>query len=450
MTIYLPENITLFCQTFDEICDRILRSENDAAFYILFVELIVRLREHPLFRDYILGLEVEFAKENQKFNAAALEALEDGWIRLWKYHCHSLNYRKRLVRIKRMITVPDKIAYSTLYLRILFSLTEFRYDSPFCRFINEAPKLFCTAQSKLHLESLLFTYSYPSLEGYFSQRKVIRLKLVKKDKLQHLHRKIFSFGLQENPRPFKWSAECATSVIDSPKIVEIEKKFAVLLRGDKEKQKNINIMTEISPSFCWGRVRFLQQTYLLNDTVLPVKTIKGRWTSIREDAWQSALERNESLILIRAKMALSQALSAKSDYYSNVFLMPEHQIQRKDYEKYLKSLKNHIQIQLFKMQDEQTTLSTTQPIVTVPQSEQVLGEENERIERENFVIDHAKKYRIKLPLETHKNMFNNYKTTCPKRLAYALTKWKEIIKNHHLDPRTHEEKKKNSGRPSKK
>jgi hypothetical protein len=37
MTIYLPLDPALFRQAFDAACDRILRSEQDIAFYALYV-----------------------------------------------------------------------------------------------------------------------------------------------------------------------------------------------------------------------------------------------------------------------------------------------------------------------------------------------------------------------------------------------------------------------------
>ncbi|MGC2595232.1 MAG: hypothetical protein WA347_03020 [Rhabdochlamydiaceae bacterium] len=446
MTIYLPADPVRFRDAFDAVCNRILDCKQDVAFYILFVELATQLREHPVLKDYILGLESKSVKQKEEFSIAALETLEDSWVRLWKYHRHSLKHLKQLIHIKRIITAPEGITFSLLYNRICFRMWEFRCSSPFFRFIYETPKLFRAAQSKINLASSQFDHFYPSRERYFAQRKIILCKLSKKDKRRDLHKKIF-VPMPNKIVPFKRSAECMPSAIFSQKTEAIEKKFFIPGQNDYEKRQNMQIMAETNPAFCWERIQFLQQCYGVNENSQALMPSKGRWSLIREMAWKSAQERCAIEALLGAKMALKQKLSHEPCSSIDSFLMCEHQIHRGDYEKYLQSLKSHIEIQLFRIQDAPTASQVPHATPALPQLERLTKADQCRIERENFIVEHAKKYRAEFPLESHCNMFKAYKKECPQRLLYAMTKWKGVIKNHKLDPRTPKEKKKNAGRP---
>lgn len=445
MTIFLPTDPVLFRQAFDAACGRILRSEQDIAFYALYVELTSRLQEHSHFKDYLLGLEDESGIKRKEFGLAALEALEDSWMKLWKYHRHSLKHRKQLISIRRMVTAPHEITFSSLYLRILFRLWEFRYFSPFCRFIDKAPRLFRSAQSALHFASIQFDHFYPPGKEYFAERKVAPLKFSKKDRRWGLHKRIFD--PRANKTPFKRLAEQIHSNYFCSKTEQIEKIFSIPGQNNYEKRRNMQIMAETDPAFCWERIRFLQQCYALNGAGPPRNPSKGRWKSVRENAWKLTEEKCELETLLGAKIAFVQKQSPEPCSSIDSFLMCEHQIHRKDYEKFLQFLKNHIHTQSLRIQDAQTTLQTTK---TPPQLERLTEAENSRVERESFVIDHAKNYRSRFPFATHNDIFSAYKKECPRNLAYALTKWKKIIKDNQLDPRTPEEKKKSAGRPFKK
>lgn len=132
-TIYLPKDPVLFHTALDNTCNHILNNKENSAFYLLLVELIECLCEHPFLKEHIKELETESESKKQMFSKLALEALEDNWKRLWKFHRHSLLQRKKMVFIKRIITAPNEITYSPLYNRVLFSMWEFRHYSPFCK-----------------------------------------------------------------------------------------------------------------------------------------------------------------------------------------------------------------------------------------------------------------------------------------------------------------------------
>ncbi|MGE3533351.1 MAG: hypothetical protein AB7H48_00800 [Parachlamydiales bacterium] len=452
MTIYLPEGVSLFRQAFDDACDRILRSEDDITFYTLYVELIARLQEHPLFRDFIHGLEAESQKQKQEFSIAALDALEDCWMKLWRYHCHNLKHRKQLVRIKRMVTAPCGVSSARLYNGLIFRMSEFCRFSPFCRFMNESPRLFRKAQFELRLASTCFEHFYSSKEAYFSQRKVVQRKLQKKDKQRGLHKKIFDPG-SRHIAPLTQSMEVVSSDFFSPGIEEIEKRFFNPGQSTSEKRRDIRSKVETNPAFCWETIKFLLQCCTPGGSSPEPKAFKGKWPSIRDTAWKSAQERCEIGVLLFAKMAFRKKLSSNSSANIDCFLSCENQFHREDYEMYLQSLKNHVHAQLLKIQDTLTAPqiadTDTSLLAPSPQSESLTKANRARIERENCIIEHAKKYWAKFPSATNPSVFNDYKSTCPQNLRYSLTKWKEIIKSKKLDPRTTKEKKLSSGRPLK-
>jgi hypothetical protein len=432
MTIYLPSEPVLFRQAFDAACDRILRSEQDIAFYALYVELASRLQEHPHFKDYLLGLEDESGIKRKEFSIAALEVLEDSWMKLWKYHRHSLKHRKQLVSIKRMVTAPHEISFSHLYHRILFRLWEFRYFSPFCHFIDEAPRLFRSAQSALHIASIQYDHLYPLGKAYFTERKPAPLKLSKKDSRRGLCKRIFDPGA--NDMPFKRSAEQIHSTYFSSKTEQIEKRFSIPAQNGYERKRNMQIIAETDPAFCWERIQFLKQCYALNEAVPPLNPSKGRWKSVRENAWKSAEERCELETLLGAKMALMQKLSHQPCSTVDSFFVCEHQIHRKDYEKYLQSLKNHIHAHLFKIENAQHNTAEN-PGLALPGTQ-----------KEWFVIDLATQFWKTNPLGKRDDAFSHYLVKCPSQKLLSRHRWEQIVRERKLDPRPSEAKKRGPGK----
>src|ERR1700733_3418624 len=131
MTIYLPENTTLFRAALDETCDRILHCEQDIAFYDLLLQLVVNLTSHPLLKEYFLALEADSEKQKSDLMSAALSTIEEEWKIFWKLHSgQSFKRRRLLAGIKRIVTTPREISYLPLYQRILFNMREFCYLFP--------------------------------------------------------------------------------------------------------------------------------------------------------------------------------------------------------------------------------------------------------------------------------------------------------------------------------
>lgn len=452
MTVYLPKEISLFRQAFDGACERILNIKNDVTFCILSVELITRLQEHPLFSDYIHGLEAESLQRKQEFSIAALTTLENCWMKLWKYHCHSLKYRKQLARIKRMITMPSEFSSALLYNRLLSGMWEFCRTSSLCRFISESPRLFQKAQSELCLASIRFDHIHSSTENYFANKKVVQSTLRKKGKQQGMHKKIFNTGSRVT-HSLMPPMERISSNFFFPEVEEIEKKFFNQGQSKSEKRNNIQTKVETNPAFCWQQMRFLQQCCGTCGTFPTLKPLKGRWVSIRETAWKLAQERCEIEVFLVAQMAFKRKLSLNACSSIDSFLSCENQFHRKDYEMYFESLKNHIHAQSLKIQDAQSQVSDKAPISLVPssQSEGLTQANKDRIEGEVFIIEHAKKYWARISSATLPTVFNDYRKVCPRGVfKYGLTKWKEIVKTNELDPRTPENKKSAAGRKAKK
>jgi len=434
MTIYLPEEHTLFKKAFDDAYDRIIACKQDPAFYHLCVVLTEQMRANALISPYLCELESKSEEQKKEFNCAALDALEDSWSRLWKYHRHKLKHRKELVRIKRIITTPYEHSYSPLYNRILFNIWEFRYHSPFCSFISIAPRLFQLAQSELPFASVRLDPFFPSKEGYFNQRKTLLCKLNKKDKRYHIHKKVFSLRQEKHAMPFRRSVECVNSALISPKIGVIEKKFSIPGQNNDEKQQNMLILAKTSFVFCWERIRFLNQCYNTNGAFPPLKPSKGRWTLMRETAWKSALERCEIEVFLGAKMALRHKLSSKPSSSMDSFLMREHRFYRGDYERYLCSLKNHIHTLLLKIENTQKKAENN-PQAFLPGTL-----------KKNFVKKLASEYWKAHPSAKQDEVFTHYFDNCPKFYRLSRYRWEQIVRKDHVDPRSKTEKVRGPGK----
>lgn len=205
MTIELPETFSGFRQAFDETCQRILQNEQDVTFCELFVQLAVNLRKHPLLKESLIELENEYLKRKQEFNEAALEALEETWKKLWKWHHRNFQHRKQLARIKRIITAPNEISYSSLYTRILFHLRKFCWYSPFFERINHISKAFNIAQWKKQSWCLQCQYDSKKRKEKGLSR-ITLFKLNEGDKRIGLHHQIIPITLK-SPIQFKWVSE---------------------------------------------------------------------------------------------------------------------------------------------------------------------------------------------------------------------------------------------------
>lgn len=433
MTITLPEDIPLFRPAFDSVCKRILESESDLTFYELLYRLIVCLSEHPLLKGYILDLEGVSEKQKQEVNSFSLEALEDLWKRFWRYHRHILKQRKKLVRIKRMITKPGDFSLAHLYFHIFFAMRDFSDQSPFCRFISNGLRFFEAAVSEQELASTRLLHLFPAGKKYFAQRKVSSQKLNKKSKLCHLYQKVCNFEL-EGFKPFKWTVELATSAFVSPKIEEREKRFSIPGRNSIEKRKTMQMMAETNPVFCWERLRFFSKCYVFNNRGLVLKPIYGRWTSIRQAAWQSAVERNEKEMLFGANMALRQQLSATTFSSIDPFVPVENQFQRKDTEKCLQALQYHIHDQLFIIESQAKSIVENSQL-SLPGTQ-----------KWNFAVDLTSKYWKINPLANHDEAFKDYAAKCPAGKLLSRTRWDQIVRERHLDPRPNGAKKRGKGK----
>lgn len=108
MSIYLPDNPSLLRQACNVTFDRILSSKQDSIFYTLLLQFIVTLRKNIPLKDYILQLETDQEKQIQEWSPDELKTLEDTWLNLWKYPCHTLKDHRRLVRIKSSRHSPSQ------------------------------------------------------------------------------------------------------------------------------------------------------------------------------------------------------------------------------------------------------------------------------------------------------------------------------------------------------
>ncbi len=435
MTICLPNTLSSFRSAFDEACDRILKSKEDNLFYTLLVQLTNSIQSHPLMKAYIQELENELTKQKEELSKASLEALEDSWSRLWKYHPHGLKQKKQLVRIKQMVTAPYEISCSSIYYRILYALNEFRYCSVLLRLIDLSPKLFRTVNSELRCKLAQLDYRYPLRELYFTQRRITLYKLSKKNKLHLFYENIINHSPSETTTPScKIIKHIELDHFFSPKIAEIERKSSIPGRNSHEKRLNMQITAETSSIFCWERIQFLNRCYTINETSLPLKPSKGSWKKVRETSWQSTSERCDIEVLLGAKMALGQKLSPDLLCLVDSFLNCKHQVHRGDYERYLRSFKIHIHNQLYNIENIKQSHNEDSQF---PLPGTLKG---------NWVIDHAPKYWKNHPSANQQDVFDDYRLRCPFKLRLSRTRWEQILRKHNLDPRPKASKKRGKGK----
>jgi len=430
MTIFLPQDPILFLKAFEETCDRILQSDQDEVFYALLVQLILQIRENSLFKAIVIEVEAELLKKQIEYSKISLDFHEYNWKKLWQYHRRSYQQRRELVRIKRIITYPREISSSPLHIRLGFAMREFRYYSPFFCFVQKAPVLFRKAQSDLELGVTLAQYF--SSSGERKSRKIMPLKLKRKDKLANMPKKIIA----KIQKPFKQnigSAEPISSLL-SPLAHDLEHKFGIPGQNNDQKRRNMKIMAETDFRFCWERLQSLEQCYNVRSKFPPLKSYPGKWNLIREKAWNTALERCEQEALQLAHMAFRQKLSPKSNDSMNVFLSSERQIYRGDYEIYLCSLKNHVHTYLYRFENLEMKIAGT--------SEYALPVTL----KGNFVIHLASKFWKTFPLGKRDEAFEYYQCNCPIQLQLGRDRWDQIIRKNKLDPRPKKEQKRGSGK----
>lgn len=233
---------------------------------------------------------------------------------------------------------------------------------------------------------------------------------------------------------FLYQTKQDSSEFISPKIAEIEQKFFIPGRNSDHIRQNMQIMAETIPVFCWERIRFFEQCYTSNKPIPNLKPSKGHWISIREQAWKSALQKCEIEVLIGAKQILMQKLSTEGACSVEVFFMCEHQIHRKDTERYLNSLKNLIHIQLIKIESTQLKAKEN-PDLTLPGTLKA-----------DFVVHLASKYWKIHPLAKRDDVFNDYLSHCPVQKQLSRDRWDQIIRKRKLDPRPKAAIKRGSGK----
>lgn len=133
-------------------------------------------------------------------------------------------------------------------------------------------------------------------------------------------------------------------------------------------------------------------------------------------------------------MSFGQKLAPEPCSSIDSFLMCEHQIHRRDYEKHLQSLKNHIHAQLFKIENMKQ------------KAEEDLRSDLPGTQKSSFVIDLASKHWKAHPLANKDEVFNDYCIKCPASRLLSRGRWDQIIRERKLDPRPKEAQKRGPGK----
>jgi hypothetical protein len=402
MTIYFSEDVNHFLPIFNDQYNRILQITDPLIFFSLYFEFIDKLSVNTLLGPALSEAENKSQKEGQKFNALMLKAIDNNLTRLTRYH--SLKYKKKLVAIRKMIRQPDIISRSPLYSRIVSALEQFVRHSPFCKILRKSLQVFETSQEQFDKALKQSCYIRPKQQRYGLEKKIVP---VENDRLQ-LSKRIFSS--------------------ESDQILSLLQKEVEWISPDINlsfpKPLNANYMTETNMAFCWHKMKFLQKCWLFKDRVQLTQIHKGKWSLIKETAWNVAVETDHKVELLRTKQQITEGSLAL----------------RKNCEELMKSLRNHFHAEVYQIQNNK--IKHQEPSLDSRGATQAC---TDRIEAEDRITKHAHKYWIDFRLASHPEVFADYKKTNPKN-SYAFTKWKKIIKDHRLDPRTDEEKKQRSGR----
>ncbi|HEY4831078.1 MAG TPA: hypothetical protein VIH61_00740 [Waddliaceae bacterium] len=444
MTIYLPDNIQSFRQAFNETCDRILRSEHDETFFKLVINLTAILKGHFLTKDYFEKFENEYSKSRQEYIAMASNILEYNWKKLWQYHRHHYDHRKQLVSIRRIVTAPNAMESPPLYPRALSNMWQFRYSSPFFRCIVEARFLFRTAQSQVNLWPFLGKQFCTDKDQVIKQIKVAVVKLKKndrkKDKIYQLSAGIKQKETIPDKVPttkkkastlLKRSIEPLSSLY-SPQATRLEQKFGIHGRNSDEKRRHMLSRAETDPFFCLERFRFLEQCLNAPSCLPPLQRPIKRKKKIDQKMWISAFERCEREALWYAKAAFLQQNT--SNQHMDAFVSCEYEIRRKDFEKYLSALKNHIHAYLYQI-EKNTQNVDDDPSLALPGTL-----------KEDFVKKIGRKYWKNHPQAKLEDAFLFYQCECPLKFQLKWDRWYQIIREYKIDPRERKDKVRSCGK----
>lgn len=464
MTILLPKDPLLFHKAFDEICDRILESRQDEVFYALFIQFIVKMRAHPLFKDVIGQIETGVLTQQAELCTLSLDYHEYNWKKIWQYH-HSYRSRKELVHIKRMVTYPRETSSSSLHNRLSCAMWEFRafgfissspsaikaffqektdkddeesknkfhHRSSFFRPIEEIPQIFRRAQSNIEMGINIAKHFSPSKDKIAIRQKVTHYKSRERENLTKILRKILKQKLKP-PRELKAHYEALSSLF-SPLGYILEHKFEIPGRNNDQKRQTMRNLAELNFDSCWKRFMDLEHCYSTPTAPLPLKRFTGKWNIIREQAWNAAWEKSKQETLQFAHAGFCQKLSEPSNDSISVFLPVEKQIHRRDYEEFLRSFRRHVHMQLYNTTESPQHDSESNPHLM-----------SEGTQTANFVIQLARAYWKVHPQAKYDEVFNDYLAKCPLKKALSRPSWERIVRERKLDPRPPGSKKRGSAK----
>lgn len=176
---------------------------------------------------------------------------------------------------------------------------------------------------------------------------------------------------------------------------------------DSHKQEYMQRLAIMNAPFCWDRLCFLWQ---LGDP----NTGENQWTRVARQS-------------LASKFALPPRPSLDS------ILPIEYQIHRKDYDGYLSAWQNHVHTQLVHISTRQQ--SKTDCLWELPATQ-----------KENFVIDLARKFWNVNPVGNRDAAFSYYTIQCPHYKLLGRDRWNQIVRKRQLDPRQPEERKRGPGK----
>ena len=194
----LPNHPHLFEKGLTAAIETTRSSKSGITFLAHYIGLIQALRQHSITASWINELEAEGQKREKAFNKEAIDVLEEEWYFLWMKYPEKA-CRRKLIRIKQMLTKNIDFNAQMPFNRICYSLLEFKkkfkcdeISEKFSKFYNYNKSL--RKYRKLHGE-----YIQTSLETdpvYFWSRLCLleRISLFSSDK----------FEVPQSPIQGKW------------------------------------------------------------------------------------------------------------------------------------------------------------------------------------------------------------------------------------------------------
>lgn len=203
----------------------------------------------------------------------------------------------------------------------------------------------------------------------------------------------------------------------------------------ENKQLYMQRVAATDASFCWDRLRLLQQCGEIDEKLIQEPRLRGKWKNLRLQIWDLASDKSEKNLIMGARNSLVLKFSIPPRPSLDDILPYEYQIHRADYENHLKSWQNHVHTQMINMENKKR--------LTPEEEEMKKG----MPQRASFAFEITAPYWRENPKSSHNKAYKHYVDNCPPgSKPLSDTQWARIIRKYKLDPRSKKEKVRGKGK----